>query len=179
MKDIQNLSDAELVQRLHRAMTDLPDAPPAVQQAAIDLWPVPGRSALPSIPPLVRAVARRVAAALTFDSWATPAFGHGMRSAGAAPRHLVFSALGRDVDLRIALETGRFALVGQLLGPDEPGVVELAPHGLPGGVTHRVPLDACGEFRVDGLPAGSFALTLSVGDDQIVLPAIELGQRSG
>ena len=38
-------------------------------------------------------------------------------------------------------------------------------------------LDALGEFRLEGIPRGSYVLTLRLGEDEIVLPPIDLGER--
>jgi hypothetical protein len=176
MKSIDSLSDAELIQRVRRALKDLPDAPLALQQAAIELWPT--TSPLAALETVARAVARRIAAALTFDSWSTPAFAHGMRSMRSPTRHLVYNAMGRDIDLRITAEAEGFGIIGQVLGPDEAGVAELAAQDAPPAEVQRAPLDAFGEFRIEHLPAGSFLLTIAVGDDQIVLPPIKVGDCS-
>jgi len=177
MKTIDSLSDAELMQRVRRALKDLPDAPLALQRAAIDLWSAaPARASL--LETAARAVATRIAAALTFDSWSAPAFAHGMRSMRSPTRHLVFNAMGRAIDLRISPGVEGFGLIGQLLGPDEQGVAEVvvSDEGIP--EIRRAYLDAFGEFRIDQLPVGSFELTLAVGDEQIVLPPIEVGPCS-
>ena len=173
MKSIDKLADDELLQQLRRALEALPDAPLALQRAAIELWPA---AAQPS--PLLsaaRAVGRRIAAALTFDSWAAPALAHGMRSAQAPTRHLLYSALGRDIDLRVAPGTDGFALAGQILGPDETGVVELVMQSDGDSAARVAQLDPLGEFRIDGVRSGTYVLTLSVGSDAIVLPPIEVG----
>ncbi len=66
MKPIDQLSDDEFARLVQRAAA-LPDAPPALLRAAIGQW----QSAQPSLlETAARAILRRVAAALTFDSWA-------------------------------------------------------------------------------------------------------------
>jgi hypothetical protein len=89
----------------------------------------------------------------------------------------LFNAQGRDVDLRIApsVGVGAFVLSGQILGPDETGVLELADCSAAGSATRSISLDELGEFRIDGIGRGTYLLTLRVGDDQIDLPAIEIG----
>jgi len=122
----------------------------------------------------VRETLRRVVAVLSFDSWAQPAPALGMRSLKAPTRHLLFSAEGRDIDLRIAPAARAFALTGQILGPDETGSVELAEIG--GGAPARsVALDALGEFRIDDLERGRYVVTLRMGGDEIVLPEVDVG----
>jgi hypothetical protein len=123
---------------------------------------------------------RLVQAVLSFDSWAQPALAAGVRSAGAGTRHLLFNADGRDVDLRIRAQGASFVLTGQVLGPDEPGEVELLTCAGPGQaavVACVAALDELGEFHIDTVPRGTCTLTLRVGGDQIVLPAIEVGER--
>ena len=95
-------------------------------------------------------------------------------------RHLLFSAKGRDIDLRISPAAEAFALSGQILGPDDTGVVELVTQsdGAPDSGAARVaPVDALGEFRLDGVRGGTYRLTLRMGGDEIVLPAIDVGAR--
>ena len=95
----------------------------------------------------------------------------------ADTRHLLFSAMGRDIDLRIAPAEELFALSGQILGPDEAGRVEV---NAAGSADKRVAsIDDLGEFRVDGLPKGTYLLTLRMGSDEIALPPIEVGKRYG
>jgi hypothetical protein len=159
-----------------RCAAALPDAPAWLVRAAIDLWrtrqPAPGaRGAAPL---------RRLAAMLRFDSWAAPAVATGMRSLPSDVRHLLYATTGHDVDLRIAPIDGRFALAGQVLGPDEAaGSLELARRAdvcagdPPAPVVAE--LDDLGEFRLDGVSPGTYRLTLRMGGDEIVLPPIDVG----
>ena len=121
MKPIDCLSDDEFVHLVQRAVA-LPDAPPALVRAATDLWQTAQPSTLHGV---AKAALRIVAAALSFDSWAQPPVALGMRAAASDTRHLLFSTMGRDIDLRISPAAGHFALTGQILGPDEAGMVEL------------------------------------------------------
>jgi hypothetical protein len=181
MKPIDRLNDDELV-RLARQAVAQADAPAAMVEAAIGLWP-----AAPTAEPLqmaaqaaqaVRTALNRVAAVLSFDSWAVPATAMGMRSMPSATRHLLFSAQGRDVDLRIIPGLGHFTVAGQVLGPDESGAVQLRHRD--GAVGERVSyvgrLDSLGEFRLDAVESGTYQMTLLVGDDEVVLPLIEVGE---
>jgi hypothetical protein len=71
-------------------------------------------------------------------------------------------------------------MAGQILGPDESGRDEQASAAADtgGGAAAKVTgLDRLGEFRLDGIPGGSYILTLRLGEDEIVLPPIELGER--
>lgn len=172
-KPFETLSDPEFIAVARRAVRTLADAPEAWQQAAIGLFP-----AAPS--PWAQAAAavlRTLQAALAFDSWAQPAPALGMRSTATEVRHLLYSVDGRDIDLRVAAAGPEFNLSGQVLGPDEHGVIELASDGLGSRMAHVASLDTLGEFRIDGVRAGSYVLTLRLGSDEIVLPAIEVGER--
>ncbi len=170
MKPLHHTTDAELACLAEQA-SRLEDAPPGWINAAVALWKVAPRAAFkPAQPSLLT----RITAALSFDSWATPALALGVRSMALDNRHLLYSARGRDIDLRITMAADRFALAGQILGPDESGQVELAPLGAAPGAawSQSAPLDALGEFRFDALGRGTYQLTLRVGGDEIALPPI-------
>jgi hypothetical protein len=173
MKPLQQLSDDDLVQALQQASRELPDAPLAWQQAALALFQSSATSALLDT---AAALGRLVRAALTFDSWAAPTLAGGMRSLRSPTRHLLYSAEGRDIDLRIQPQGGQFSLSGQILGPDETGRIELAALEDAGAAAAREgALDALGEFRIDGVPAGLYRLTLHVGGAPIVVQPLEVG----
>lgn len=172
MTALDHLSDDDLLQRLHQAVRALPDAPAALQRAAIGLWPAQPASKLPG---LAQAALRQLAAVLSFDSWAAPALAPGMRSLRAPTRHLLFSAFGRDIDLRITPAAGAFTLTGQILGPDETGQIELAALPVAASALQVSPLDALGEFRIDGVARGQYQMCLRLGEDLITLPPIEVG----
>jgi hypothetical protein len=165
------LSDEEFAHQVRRAVRSLPDAPAAWQRAAQSLW------ASKALKSAVQSVIRRVAAVLSFDSWSGPAMAHGMRSLSAPTRHLLFTAQGRDIDLRIAGVSESFSVAGQILGPDDAGSIELAVQHGEDRSAHVTHLDALGEFRIDGVRGGTYVLTLRMGADEIVLPAVEVGER--
>jgi hypothetical protein len=181
MKPLQNLSDDELSDRLRQALVGLPDAPVAWRAAATKLWPA--ATPAQTIKGLVQGLVNRINAFLTFDSWAMPAIAHGMRSVSSPTRHLLFSTEGRDIDLRISPDSDAFTLTGQILGPDEVGTIELSSSGenLSVGAivspSYACSLDALGEFRIVGLSRGTYVMTLNMGDDQIVIPGVEVGDR--
>jgi hypothetical protein len=170
-------SDDDLA-RLVRAAVALSDAPPAWQQAARRLW----TARQPPLRESVPAALRKLVAVLRFDSFAAAPAVSATRAAPAETRHLLFSALGRDIDVRIVPADAGFALVGQVLGPDQRGVVELAPQA-PGAVAEqdrrRTLLDDLGEFRLEGVDRGAYVLTLRLGDDEIVLPPLDVGAGRG
>lgn len=172
MKPIDDLTDDELARLTQRAAA-LPDAPAAVLAAARALMP----DAPSPLRDAARAAVRRLAAALRFDSWAGSPLAFGMRALPADTRHLLFSAMGRDIDLRITPAAAQFALAGQILGPDESGRVELSDAS--GAATRVASIDDLGEFRLDGIDRGTYLLTLRMGNDEIALPPIEVGSRHG
>jgi hypothetical protein len=168
------LTDDALATLAHRARQALPDAPPALLHAAYALW-----QSAPADTPLAAAL-RRVAAVLRFDSWALPPQAVGMRGVVDDSRHLLFSAEGRDVDLRITRHPdGGWSLAGQVLGPDETGQILLQPAGGQSG-NRRASLDGLGEFHLDAVDAGPWRLSLETADAVVVLPDIQVGaQRQG
>lgn len=175
MNRVESMSDDELGQRLRQAVEALPDAPPALRRMAVDLFPAAAQ-AQPLLQPMhaaAGAVLRRVTALLSFDSWATPGLALGMRSLRTPTRHMLFSAMGRDIDLRISPAAEAFSLAGQILGPDDRGSIEVT--ATPAGSSHVAELDPMGEFRIDGVRAGTYRLTLRMGSDEIVLPPVEVG----
>lgn len=169
MKPIEQLSDDELADLVRRAAA-LPEAPAEWQRRALALWQGQA-SRLP-------ALLRRVAAVLSFDSRAAAPLAAGLRGAAAETRHLLYSASGRDVDLRVSPDAGRWVLAGQILGPDAQGVVELAAEGAPAGDAgpmHLTTLDTLGEFRIQGIAPGRYRLRLRLDDVEIELPPLEVG----
>jgi hypothetical protein len=178
MKPIDRLSDDEFAQLVQRAIA-LPDTPPRLARAAIGLWPVSHHGALKSV---ANAAMQLVTATLSFDSWASPTVELGMRAVASDTRHLLFSATGRNIDLRIRPAYDSFALTGQVLGPDESGRVELlkqSDDGFEASDLRVTSLDALGEFRLDSVRGGIYRLTLRMGGDEIVLPPIVVGARPG
>lgn len=175
MNPTDDPNDDLLRTRLRRAV-DLEEPPASLVHAAIGLFRAPQPSVLTAAAAAVR---RRVQAVLGFDSWAPGAAAFATRGAAAAdPRQLLFTAQGRDVDLRIAPSSdGRFILSGQVLGPDETGVVRFVPGPGYAAASRDAVLDSLGEFRIDGIDAGTWHVAVVVGGDEIVLPPVEVGQR--
>jgi len=163
-------SDETFERQIRRAVRELHDAPAAWQRSAIGLWT---KREAPST--LVAAI-KRIAAQLSFDSWTMSAPALGMRGARGATRHLLFTAQGRDVDLRIAPAGDGFQLAGQILGPDAEGRIEIEDDANAGAPARTASLDELGEFRVDGLGRGLYRLTLHLADTAIELPPIEVGE---
>lgn len=176
MSHPSTLPDDALAALAHRARQALPDAPPALVRAAVDLWQQHG------IQPAGQALAgalRRLVAVLRFDSWAQAPQALGMRGqADDGGRHLLFSAEGRDVDLRIVPERdGLWRLAGQVLGPDLQGRIALQQ--VEGGSQRRAALDDLGGFELPGVTAGAWRLWLEVPDAVVELPPIDVGASRG
>jgi hypothetical protein len=164
MKPLTDLDDDELTALAGRALRVLPDAPADWLARARGLWPEAGAAG----------ALRRWVAALAFDSWAQPAPALGMRAGGSEARQLLFSAEPGDVDLRITPAGAGFELRGQLLGPQATrGRVGWQAEA--GGAMPEAALDADGEFLLAAVPPGRGRLTLTLSEDEFVLPLIELG----
>lgn len=166
------LSDAALLARLPEAAA-LPDAPADWQRRALSAW-----RTRPSLAEAVQALHQRVLAVLSFDSWATAPLAAGLRSTGSTTRQLVFSADGRDIDLRIVPGGQRFTVSGQVLGPDDHGAVALSPEQTSLTV-HETALDEFGEFTLNDVVPGRYRLTLLLSQQEIELPAIDIGAHAG
>jgi hypothetical protein len=171
MKPLSDLNDDDLSAELHRSR-GLRDAPESVIQRSIDLFGPRARatSAAPSL-------LQRVLAALDFDSAGMLLPAQGVRSTASSSRQMLFSAEGRDIDLRIvsadgspSRDGGRWVIFGQLLGPDREGRVELS---CADGV-REVALDEMLEFRFDQVPGGSVRLALHLAGLVIELPPLDV-----
>lgn len=164
MKPPATLTDAELLTAAARAHAELPDAPPAWQQAAIGLWPSPLAQAAGAALRLVRAVLR-------FDSAASSPLALGMRSGGSAVRQWLFGADGHDVDLRSQPVAGAVHLSGQLLGPGQGGQARIESPQWP---VQQVAIDDEGAFDFGVLPPGRYQVVLQLDAVRIELPVVEL-----
>ncbi len=176
MSSRKSITDSELEQMIGAAAA-LPDAPAAWLARADRLFTA---KSVAERPGPVRTLLNQVFAVLQFDSWAASPLPAGVRSLPSQTRHLLFSMQGRDIDLRITPAAEDYAVAGQILGPDDTGVVELSREPDPPAVDpalHSVPLDELGEFRLEGVPRGTYRMTLRVGHDEIALPPIAVGDR--
>jgi hypothetical protein len=160
--------DAALEQALasSRAMVN---APESTILRAVSLFqarvPAPAAEARPSL----RSIATKI-----FDSLSVAPLALGLRSDRQSSRQLLFSADGRDIDLRI---TGippegavRFTVAGQVFGPDAAGQAELKAVGYHA----KQAWTEWSEFRFADVPPGPCTLLLTGADWQIELPAFEL-----
>lgn len=143
------------------------DAPEHVIGRALRLMRQPLASPAPG-------ALRRLVATLRNDSWQPPRLAAGFRSVQAWPRALLLSAGDRELDLQIGPRGAQWELRGQVLGPEEPGVVVLS------NTDERVTaaLNELGEFVLPPVAAGRYTLTLTQDDLEIVVPDLELGPSS-
>jgi hypothetical protein len=168
--------DAELAQAL-QASRALIEAPEHLIQRAIGLWQPRARPADGAATGATSGLLRRLVATLGFDSAGLAPEAAGVRSGAAAgglpaPRQMLFTAEGRDIDLRIAAAAdGRhWQLSGQVLGPDEQGTAVLRW----GEHVTEAAWNELAEFRFDAVPAGTCTLTLRAADWELELPPLDL-----
>lgn len=168
MNPTHRAPDDATLERLLRDSRQLEQAPESVIQRAIDLW-----VARPAATAAGGGVLRRLVAALSFDSIGITPQAAGVRSVGGdGVRQLLFTADGRDIDLRVApaADAGRWQISGQVLGPDESGTAELRC----ADVQARAAWNELAEFRFDDVPAGACELTLRGADWELTLPPIDI-----
>ncbi len=169
MKPLERLTEDEFAEVVRHAVA-MPNAPDAMIRAAVALFPDPSK---PTAADRGRRVAAAIRAVLTFDSWGLAPLAMAVRSMPSDTRHLLFSAEGRDIDLRIRPSATGFELAGQILGPDETGTIELN-----GASQHVAELDELGGFRLDGVAPGRYQATLRLADAIVELASIDVGGRA-
>jgi hypothetical protein len=172
MKTVDGLSEDEFATLVGRAVALPAPSPGLVFTVSYLLQVQPP----PSLSLMTRRALRALNAALTFDSWATDGVAAGMRSGRTATRQLVFNAKGRDIDLRITRDVGSFSISGQILGI-APGVAEVtieASNNVNGIDIDRLPIDACGEFRLAPLCEGDYRVTFNFDGEAVRLPEIHV-----
>lgn len=171
MNRLSTLSDEALAAMAAKVDIDLPAAPGWLVESAVAMWRAP--AAVPTL-------GERIAAVLRFDSWARQAV-PSLRSAAQEYRQLLFTADGRDFDLRIVADqwpagpATRFVIEGQVLGAGDDGEMLLTRTD---AMVARAPLDEFGEFRFRDLAPGRYAIALQFGADRIDLPVIDVGGDS-
>lgn len=145
------------------------DAPEQTILRALGLWQEQPAAAVAG-----QGLLRRIVAALAFDSASAAATALGIRAANPGARQLLFSAAGRDIDLRIAAQpaggTPKFCVSGQIFGPDVVGQAELRA---PNYQATRAWNDMS-EFCFDDVPPGACTLVLSSAEWQVELPAFQV-----
>lgn len=170
MKDAPRPTPADLEQTL-RASRRLEDAPEALIQRAIGLWQPRAATAAGAGGAL-----QRWLATLRFDSAATGNVALGLRSSGvAATRQMLFSAEGRDIDLRIEpLPDRHWRISGQVLGPDAAGLAELRCGDAP---VQQVAWNELAEFEFAPVQGEACVLTLRSDGWEIEVPPIGLAHE--
>jgi hypothetical protein len=162
----KNLTDETIVSALRAESTQI-DAPEHVIQRAFGIWS-PKAVAKPSF-------AARILATLKFDSAAVSPIAMGVRSVSMASRQMLFSAEGRDIDVRLAPEKksgqAAWSISGQVLGPDDNGSVSLLGERR----EWSSELNELSEFFIEDVPAGEYQLTFMLNGSMIVLPQIQVG----
>ena len=176
MKPLANLTDEAFSAQVGRAMRELHDAPEALQRQALAAFALRVPGAAERFYAAAAAIRVRITAVLSTDSWGSSGLAHGMRSLRGDTRHLLYNADGRDIDLRISPAADAYSLAGQILGPDEAGVVELSTFGDSVRSAHVTDLDALGEFRIHGLRRGNYRMVLRLGSIEVELPAVDVGE---
>ncbi|MGL4230681.1 MAG: hypothetical protein ACRDAM_20045 [Casimicrobium sp.] len=179
MKPISELSDEEFL-ALARESATLRDAPNQWVNGAVGLWAAREKAANGQAGNVISEIVERIRAVLSVDSWALTPLASGLRSMPSQTRHLLFSAQGRDVDLRINPSANAFALSGQVLGPDEFGAVEVAKddeQSVGARSARIVTFDGFGAFTLNDVAPGTYYLTLRMHRTVIELPPIRVGER--
>jgi anti-sigma factor RsiW len=123
----------------------------------------------PQAAPSLMAQLRRFVATLQFDSGQVP-LAMGMRTGHTATRQMLFATDERTIDLRLHPERALWRLSGQVLGPDEPGMVELRGSEFNATATLN---DLC-EFVLPAIPAGRYSLLVRQGDLEIEIAGLEI-----
>lgn len=163
-------ADDELLQRRLRDSRQLEDAPEHLIQRAIDLWQPRAATAATAGGAL-----RRWIATLRFDSAAGDNLALGLRASGASTtRQMLFSAEGRDIDLRLEpLADKTWRLSGQVLGPDAAGIAELRCGD---AAPQQVAWNELSEFEFAPVAPGVCLLTLRADGWEISFPSFDLAR---
>ena len=161
------IPDDDTLQRRLRDSRQLEDAPEHLIQRAIDLWQPRAAAATAG------GALRRWIATLRFDSADGGNLALGLRAGGAsATRQMLFSAEGRDIDLRLEpLADRRWRISGQVLGPDAAGIAELRCGDAP---AQQVAWNELCEFEFEPVAAAVCMLTLRADGWEIGFPSFDL-----
>lgn len=123
-----------------------------------------------------RSLVRRVLAALSFDSLAspTPAFGIRAGQGAATARQLLYSAGENELDVRVAQGAGgdSWIVSGQVLGSCRGG--EVALETAAGEVAATVPLNDVCEFLLPAVASGRYTLRVRMTDAELEVDGLEL-----
>jgi hypothetical protein len=145
------------------------DAPRYARLSAVDLFRSRARTKETSKETTKESPLRRVLAKLVFDSL-QPAFAAGLRGSGGA-RQLLFEAGDNELHLEIGAIGDDWQITGQVVGPCEEGNVILEA----GSRRAEANLDDLCEFGLPPQPAGVYALRLTLGGLELVIPELTLG----
>lgn len=166
------LPDDDSLQRRLRDSRQLEDAPETLIQRAIDLW---HPRATATTAATAGGSLRRWIATLRLDSAAGDNLALGLRASGAsATRQMLFSAEGRDIDLRLEpLPDRTWRISGQVLGPDAAGIAELRCGD---AALQQVAWSELSEFEFEPVATGICALTLRADGWEISVPSFDLAR---
>ena len=162
---MKNLEDKRIEHIVHRMLTDkAADAPIEAIKYAKNLYRT--RAAQPKA-----SIIQRVLAVMQVDLAPNRA-AFGERSATASQaRQILFDAGENAIDLRVTAVKDRFDIRGQILGEGfENGEIEIANSE----ISVKVKIDKTSGFKVSGLPAGKYGLTVRGKNAEIVLEQLEL-----
>lgn len=113
-----------------------------------------------------KSVIRRVIAVLQTDLAPNRAAFGERSAAGSQARQMLFDSGESAVDLRISVEEGEFDIWGQILGDGFANArVEIANDN----ISIREMTDEMSEFKIVGLPAGDYRLTIAGDQTEIFI----------
>ncbi len=167
---LRDLNDEALIELL-KAESSQFDAPEWAIQRALAVW-APKKTAVRE-----PGVIAKIMAVLTFDSAVGSNLAFGVRAGFPNSRQMLFSAEGRDIDLRVTpvhSDSGpAWDIVGQVFGPDIEGTALLqSQHN-----QWHAPLNDLNEFRLSTVPGGTYTMTLALTETSIVLPEFQVPLR--
>lgn len=168
-------TDAEWDALVREALNE-PEPPQAVLRYAINTFSAykPANTAQPltsTVTEALGAAIRLVTATLTFDSAASTRPAFGVRSAGTATRHMLFSAEGCEIDLRISpAGSDTMNVAGQILGAGAGRIVEISNEHT--RITAN--LSELNEFTLPQTPRGTYTLTVKLPDREVQISALQI-----
>lgn len=118
-------------------------------------------------PPSLR---QRLVGLLQFDSTSAP-LAAGVRAGAAQQRLLLFRADRYTIDLRVLTQGGGLSVIGQVLGANTSGHVEIAGPN----TAARANLNQTSGFALPPVQPGAYTLTLVLSNLDITIPDLEIG----
>jgi anti-sigma factor RsiW len=116
------------------------------------------------------AVHQRLSAVLIFDSL-RPTQPLGLRGGAPTEQQLLFNAEAFDIDIRITGSGELWAIAGQVLGPEQTGVVAL--HGAHGMLESA--LTELSEFKLAPLAPGTYTMIVQLLSVEIEISGLKVG----